>query len=161
MTSIETRRDATEFLTGQWSIGGMRYTEAYCDSLRTVDLLELARMWEQEAREAAQAKLDALPQDINLTITETSRFALVWDHIAECVGVSFAGARIAQLHNEPSISDVAQMLADMDAEAEAQEIRKPRATEIRALIDAMPSIDDWIATIPHDIATHGEIGVSF
>ena len=160
-SQIETRRDATEFLTGQWATGAKRYSEAYCDSLRTADLLDLARQWESEARQAADAKLAALPENLDLTVTSTARLAIRWDPIAECLGLSFAGARIAQLTAEPSLSDIDDFLSDMDAEADAQGIRKPRATEVRALISAMQSVDDWLATIPHDIATYGEIGVSF
>lgn len=160
-SQIDTRRDATEFLTGQWSIGGKRYTEAYCDSLRTSNLLDLARQWEAEERQDADAKLAALPAGLNLTVSETARLALLWDPIAERLGLCFAGARIAQLTEQPSLSDVDEFLTSMDAEADAQGIRKPRATEVRALISAMQSVDDWLATIPHDIATYGEIGVSF
>lgn len=98
---------------------------------------------------------------MNNTITATARFALKWDTDAEGIALVFASQTLEIMTEQPSLSDVCDFLKKMDDEAEAQNIRKPRATEVRALIDAIPSVDDWLDTIPHDLATYGEVGVSF
>ena len=86
MTQISTQRDAIEFLTGKWaSKPNASYTEKDLENYRKGDLIDLAHMWEHEAksRQITANKIEKIKAAL-ITKDNFQCFTLIIEHQDKC-----------------------------------------------------------------------------